>query len=70
MKVDGLGNHLSVQMPTDAPFPTCHLQCCLTIFCVAIMLLQQKKVEILVQPQGSHYLENNKLLQLYGPMMT
>ena len=32
LKVDGLGNHLSVQMPTDAPFPTYHLQPCLTIF--------------------------------------
>ena len=43
LKVDGLGNHLSVQMPTDAPFPTYHLQPCLTIFCTTIMLLQAKE---------------------------
>ena len=41
--VDGLGNHLLVQMLNDAPFPTCHLQLCLTIFCAAIMLLQAKE---------------------------
>ena len=38
IKIDGLGNHFSVQMPTDAPFPTYHLQPHLTIFCAAIML--------------------------------
>ena len=43
LKVVCLGNHLSVQMPTDAPFPTYHLQPCLTIFCAAIMLLQAKE---------------------------
>ena len=43
LKVDGLGNHLLVQMPTDAPFPTYHLQSCLTIFCTTIMLLQAKE---------------------------
>ena len=43
LKVDGLGNRLLVQMPTDAPFPTYHLQSCLTIFCTTIMLLQAKE---------------------------
>ena len=43
LKVDGLGNHLSVQMPTDAPFPTYHLQPYLTIFCTAIMLFLAKE---------------------------
>ena len=43
LKVDGLGNHLSVQMPTDAQFPTYHLQPCLTFFCTAIILLQAKE---------------------------
>ena len=43
LKGDDLGNHLSVQMPTNAPFPTYHLQPCLTIFCTTIMLLQAKE---------------------------
>ena len=43
LKVDGLGNHVLVQMLNDAPFPTCHLKLCLTIFCAAIMLLQAKE---------------------------
>ena len=43
LKVDDLGNHLSVQMPIDVPFPTCHLYPCLKIFCIAIILLQAKE---------------------------
>ena len=70
LKVDGLGNHLSVQMPIDAPFPTCHLLPCLKIFCVAIMLLQAKEGRDPNATQGSHYPRNNELLKLYGPVMT
>ena len=70
LKVDGLGNHLSIQMPNDASFPTYHLQPCLTIFALPLCSFKQKKVEIPVQPQGSHYLGNSELLKLYGPVMT
>ena len=40
---DQLGNHWLVQRPTDAPFPTYHLQPYLTIFCTAIMLFLAKE---------------------------
>ena len=70
LKVDGLGNHLSVQMPIDAPFPTCHLQPCLKIFCIAIILLQAKEGRDPNATQRSYYPRNNKLLKLYGPVMT
>ena len=43
LKVDGLGNHLLVQRPTDAPFPTYYLQLYLTIFYAAIMLFLAKE---------------------------
>ena len=70
LKVDGLGNHLSVQMSIDAPFPTYHLQPCLKIFCMAIILLQAKEGRDPNATQGSHYPGNNKLLKLYGLVMT
>ena len=68
LKVDGLGNHLSIQMPIDALFPSYHLQPCLTIFWLPLRSSRQKKVEIPVQPPGSHYPRNSELLKLYGPM--
>ena len=70
LKVDGLGNHLSVQMPIGASFPTCHLQRFLKIFYVAIILLQAKEGRDPNATQGSHYPRNNELLKLYGPVMT
>ena len=40
---DQLGNHWLVQRPTDAPFPTNHLQLYMTIFCAANLLFLAKE---------------------------